>query len=55
MSDLGPTLHIDRKEFREVIATFYQMMGWDGLGQPLPATLIDHHLEWVSGNDARDQ
>jgi aldehyde:ferredoxin oxidoreductase len=48
-------MHIDRKEFREVIATFYQMMGWDGLGQPLPATLIDHHLEWVSGNDARDQ
>ena len=38
---------IDRARFREVIAMYYQMMGWDETGHPLPATLFDHHLEWV--------
>lgn len=40
---------IDRSRFNAVISTYYQMMGWDETGHPLPATLIDHHLEWVTG------
>ena len=38
---------LDRDTFRQVIATYYQMMGWDEAGVPLPATLYDHHLEWA--------
>ena len=38
---------LDRDQFREVIQFYYQMMGWDEAGRPLPATLYDHHLEWV--------
>ncbi len=38
---------IDRALFHEVIAMYYRMMGWDETGHPLPATLFDHHLEWV--------
>jgi hypothetical protein len=32
-----------------------KMMGWDEDGRPLPATLIDHHLEWTlaAGHTAR--
>jgi aldehyde:ferredoxin oxidoreductase len=45
--------YIDRQEFREVIATYYQMMGWDADGQPLHATLIDHQLEWIDTKGAR--
>ena len=30
-----------------MIDTYYQMMGWDVAGAPLPATLYDHHLEWT--------
>ncbi|MBI3761502.1 MAG: hypothetical protein HY260_06525 [Chloroflexi bacterium] len=37
----------DRARFREVIQFYYQMMGWDEAGRPLPATLYDHHLEWT--------
>ena len=33
-----------------MIATYYQMMGWDEAGVPLPATLYDHHLEWTLEN-----
>jgi aldehyde:ferredoxin oxidoreductase len=44
---------LDRTSFREVIATYYQMMGWDDKGHPLPATLIDHHLDWVIPEEAR--
>ena len=38
---------LDRQRFSEAIRTYYQMMGWDEDGRPLPATLIDHHLEWT--------
>ena len=38
---------LDRATFRQVIDTYYQMMGWDAAGAPLPATLYDHHLEWT--------
>ncbi len=38
---------IERARFTEAVQTYYQMMGWDEQGRPLPATLIDHHLEWV--------
>ena len=38
---------LDRATFRRVIDTYYQMMGWDAAGVPLPATLYDHHLEWT--------
>jgi aldehyde:ferredoxin oxidoreductase len=38
---------LDRKAFRDVIQTYYEMMGWDEQGVPRPATLYDHHLEWV--------
>ena len=41
---------LDRETFRRVIATYYQMMGWDERGRPLPATLYDHHLEWTLEN-----
>jgi aldehyde:ferredoxin oxidoreductase len=35
----------DRKRFREVIDFYYQMMGWDTAGFPLPATISRHHLD----------
>ena len=38
---------LDRAAFAEVIATYYEMMGWDKTGAPLPATLHEHHLEWT--------
>ena len=38
---------LDRTTFEQVIAAYYQMMGWDAEGVPLPATLYDHHLEWA--------
>ena len=38
---------LDRAAFRRVIDTYYQMMGWNAAGAPLPATLYDHHLEWT--------
>ena len=41
---------LDRETFRQVIATYYQMMGWDEEGRPLPATLYDHRLEWTLEN-----
>ena len=41
---------LDRQRFHEAIRTYYQMMGWDEDGRPLPATLIDHHLEWTTDN-----
>ena len=44
---------IDRKRFQDVIATYYQMMGWDETGHPRLATLIDHHLEWVTPDKAK--
>ena len=38
---------LDRQTFGELISTYYEMMGWDKDGVPLPGTLYDHHLEWV--------
>jgi aldehyde:ferredoxin oxidoreductase len=38
---------LDRNAFRAAIHTYYEMMGWDETGAPLPATLYDHHLEWA--------
>jgi aldehyde:ferredoxin oxidoreductase len=38
---------LNRKSFRDAIQTYYEMMGWDEGGVPRPATLYDHHLEWV--------
>jgi aldehyde:ferredoxin oxidoreductase len=38
---------LERQQFQEAIRTYYQMMGWDDAGRPLPASLIDHHLEWT--------
>jgi aldehyde:ferredoxin oxidoreductase len=34
----------DRTAFAEAINFYYQMMGWDGGGFPLPATISNHHL-----------
>lgn len=39
---------LDRERFTECVRLYYQMMGWDELGHPLPATLIDHRLEWTA-------
>jgi len=39
---------LDRARFREVVQTYYRMMGWDDDGQPLYETLLDHHVEWVA-------
>ena len=44
---------LNRGEFAEVIRAYYQMMGWDEEGVPLPATLRDHHLEWTLDPDGR--
>lgn len=38
---------LDRHRFADIVHTYYQMMGWDGEGRPLPATLIEHHLDWA--------
>lgn len=38
---------LDRCAFHDAISTFYAMMGWDERGEPTPATLHDHGLEWV--------
>lgn len=40
---------LDRAAFRRAIQAYYEMMGWDERGAPRPATLYDHHLEWVLG------
>jgi aldehyde:ferredoxin oxidoreductase len=36
----------DRKGLRDAIDFYYQMMGWDPSGYPLPATISKHHLAW---------
>lgn len=38
---------LDRKAFRQLIVTYYEMMGWDEHGVPRAGTLYDHHLEWT--------
>jgi aldehyde:ferredoxin oxidoreductase len=35
---------LDKAQFSEMVQVYYEMMGWDQAGIPLPATLIDHHL-----------
>lgn len=40
---------LDRARFGACVRLYYQMMGWDEQGRPLPATLVDHHLEWTMG------
>jgi aldehyde:ferredoxin oxidoreductase len=40
-------VRLDRQAFRDALLLYYQMMGWDEEGNPLPATLVDHHLEWT--------
>ncbi len=37
----------DRDQFAGLVEALYEMSGWDRNGVPLPATLYDHHLEWV--------
>ncbi len=41
--------HLERAAFRDMIQTYYEIMGWDEHGIPRPATLLDHHLEWTIG------
>lgn len=38
---------LDREAWAGAIRAYYEMMGWDETGFPRPATLFDHHLEWV--------
>ncbi len=40
-------LKLERARFREVLACYYEMMGWDEDGAPRRATLVDHHLDWA--------
>lgn len=40
-------VRIDEQKFRDSINFYYQMMGWDAEGQPLPATLSDYGLGWL--------
>ena len=40
-------IKLDRETFREAIATYYEMMGWDEQGAPRPTTLYDHRLDWT--------
>jgi aldehyde:ferredoxin oxidoreductase len=47
--DSGPHkgISLNRLAFKEAVSIYYQMMGWDKNGQPLPATLYDYGLEWI--------
>ena len=38
---------LDHRTFQAAIDCYYQMMGWDKDGRPLPATLQDFNLEWT--------
>jgi aldehyde:ferredoxin oxidoreductase len=38
---------LDRGGFAEAVKTYYEVMGWDSSGVPLPGTLLDHHLDWA--------
>jgi aldehyde:ferredoxin oxidoreductase len=42
----------ERRRFREAIDFYYQMMGWDKTGSPLPATISRHHLDGIAGGSA---
>jgi len=43
-------VRLDRAAFSESLRVYYEMMGWDELGRPRPATLVDHQLAWVLGD-----
>ena len=38
---------LDREQFGNAVRTYYAMMGWDGRGIPLAATLVEQHLDWA--------
>lgn len=38
---------VDRRELRRVIDIFYEMMGWNGGGVPLPGTLHELGIGWA--------
>jgi aldehyde:ferredoxin oxidoreductase len=44
---------LDRQAFGEAVRTYYEMMGWDGDGRPLPGTLLDLRLETYETQRAR--
>jgi len=47
--DAGPLAgtRLDREAFAAMIATYYELMGWDPAGVPTPAIRLAHHLEWT--------
>jgi aldehyde:ferredoxin oxidoreductase len=47
--DSGPLAgaRLDRGRFAAMVATYYQLMGWDETGIPYPTTRLAHHLEWT--------
>ena len=39
---------LDRQQFRDALATYYQMMGWDAkTGLPTPATCAELEIDWA--------
>jgi aldehyde:ferredoxin oxidoreductase len=38
---------LDRAAFAAMIATYYELMGWDEAGAPTAATRLAHQLEWT--------
>ena len=44
---LWPDKKIDRKEFKQAIRLYYQMMGWDDDGRPTRAKLAELSFGWV--------
>ena len=42
---------IDRKEFKQAIQLYYQMMGWDHEGRPTAAKLAELSLDWAAVDD----
>ena len=38
---------IDPDQMATAIRLYYEMMGWDKNGRPLPAKLYDLNLEWL--------
>lgn len=39
---------LDKSKFEEMIATYYELMGWDQRGIPKYSTLLENLLEWVA-------
>ena len=38
---------IDPEQMQQAVRMYYEMMGWDDQGRPLPAKLIDLDLDWL--------